>query len=204
MDSYREYLIRCKTCNSQIACFSAQYEQYLSTGLSIEESLNGMGIKNYCCRIAFMNPTIITFDMENRSLIEGLITIDAATGPDSRTTGSSQTVFGAPMGTGVVLPQPTIGRNPALPITLGTMVQPVIGANVVAPQSVPRLALLPLQSDQAVPIPKLEDAQAADTFVEPTVPGIPVINVSTAPVMTIPVGASKQVTVLNGRTYLAR
>jgi DNA-directed RNA polymerase subunit N (RpoN/RPB10) len=204
MDSYREYLIRCKTCNSQIACFATQYEDLLSTKLSIEDSLNQMGIRNYCCRIAFMNPTIVTFDMENRALIEGLITIDAAIGPDSRTTGSSQTVFGGPMGTGIVLPQPTIGRNPALPITLGTMVQPVIGANVMAPQSVPRLALLPLQSDQAVPIPKLEEAQTPDTFVEPNVPGIPVINVSTAPIMTMPVGANKQVTVLNGRTYLAR
>ncbi len=70
-DSYKEYPIRCKTCNEQIACFAEDYLNYLATGLSVEEALNALDIMNPCSRIAMMNPTTVPFNMENRLVIEG-------------------------------------------------------------------------------------------------------------------------------------
>lgn len=74
---YTEYPIRCKTSNDNIACRVEQYMQLLNGGLTIEQSLNEMGVMNPCCRNAFMNPTYVFFDMENRKLIEGDITKDS-------------------------------------------------------------------------------------------------------------------------------
>jgi DNA-directed RNA polymerase subunit N (RpoN/RPB10) len=73
MNYYREYPIRCKTCNEQIACFSFAYEELVARGYSLAKALDEIGITNYCSRISMMNPVIVTYNMERRDLIEGVI-----------------------------------------------------------------------------------------------------------------------------------
>jgi DNA-directed RNA polymerase subunit N (RpoN/RPB10) len=76
MEYYKEYSIRCKSCNEQIACFVPDFESLKSTGMTEEEALNEIGITETCSRIAFIHPTYVFHNMENRELIEGFKTVD--------------------------------------------------------------------------------------------------------------------------------
>jgi len=72
---HREYPIRCKSCNEQLACYSEKYEE-LSKDYDYETALNMLGIMEPCSRYNMMNPTMILSIRENRNLIEGLEDID--------------------------------------------------------------------------------------------------------------------------------
>ena len=212
--SFREYAIRCKTCNAQIACFAEDYEQSLGTGASVEDSLNAMGITNYCCRIAFMNPTIVMFNMENRPLIEGLTTINAVKGPNNikiestnskfkacRTEKRLQSNFPPPLG-GILLPS----------VTTSSVVAPSVTPSVTVPSVAKPTAVQPLLSvggpsvfEQGIPLNSVGTVQVeAPKFVEPTIVGVPVINPTNYQAASIYVGNGKRATILTGRTYLAR
>ena len=69
--SYKEYFIRCPSCNEQIACFSGDYLTLLDGGSSIEDALNSLGIMNPCSRIAMMNPVTVFFHVDEREVIDG-------------------------------------------------------------------------------------------------------------------------------------
>lgn len=71
----REYPIRCKSSNDQIACYSEEYEN-LTREHGSEKALNMLNIMEPCCRYNMMNPTMILNIKENRNLIEGLKDID--------------------------------------------------------------------------------------------------------------------------------
>jgi DNA-directed RNA polymerase subunit N (RpoN/RPB10) len=199
MESYREYPIRCKTCNAQISRYSDAFEQ-LVTGFAgqpnpVEQALNELGITNYCCRIALMTPTIVQFDMENRELIEGFINVDIAE-PDARPTRGGQMTFAT-----CINPKTDAARQgPAGSAVAGPVTsQPV--ASAIQPLAVPKLAgLAPLQIG-VVPLP---EGSVPKEFIEPTMVGVSVINKSNIPQTIIPVGAGKQVSLLSGRTFLAR
>lgn len=218
--SYREYSVRCKTCNAQVACFAGEYEQWLSTGLTFEETLNQMGITNYCCRIAFMNPTVVMFNMENRLLIEGVISVDAAESRDvvagNTSTGVYKSVFktcapGKQAGTPFLPPVPGATVQPgesvfarALPSTSSTVPTVLKPLNIA-----PLLAIgepsvfeegIPLTLVAGVQEMKIEEKQ----FQTPTTTGMSVINSSNHPNASVYVGNGKQIAVLTGRTYLAR
>lgn len=156
MDSYKEYPVRCRTCNEQIACFAADYEELLETGMSIEEALNNLGIMRYCSRIAMMSPTIVTFDMENRDLIEGLKGIDAVEGPDPRGPSGGNAIFQScvPTKAEEIIPRrPTVQlpvtrapvqpvqRVPAQPVT--QLPQPISLPGIPVPTKQPESQLLP-------------------------------------------------------------
>lgn len=72
---HREYPIKCKSCNEQLACYSEEYES-LSREYGFEQALNMLGIMEPCSRFNMMNPTMILNIKENRNLIEGLEDID--------------------------------------------------------------------------------------------------------------------------------
>lgn len=93
MESYKEYLIRCKTCGWPIARDSIPYNQLLVTGLSPKDAADALGIDEWCCRSALQNPTNVAFNMENRGVIEGTVNINAATDADARNESHSQPVF---------------------------------------------------------------------------------------------------------------
>lgn len=83
MLKYREYPVRCPNCNEQLACYSNEYENMVNNDISKEDALNNLNIRNYCSRIAMLNPNIITYDMENRKVIEGIKNVDQVDGPDN-------------------------------------------------------------------------------------------------------------------------
>lgn len=132
MDTYKEYVIRCKTCNEQIACFASDYEALLSAGASVEEALNELGIMEYCSRIAMMNPTIVAFNMENRAVIEGFKSVDAVLDTDSQEESTSQPIFSACLGAGKLNPNINPLAPPQiLPGTLpGVRIQPNVPGQV--------------------------------------------------------------------------
>lgn len=80
--SYREYPIRCKSCNQQIACLSKDYESMVQGGTSIEDALDALGLIDGCSRSAMMNPPIVPFNVESREAIEGYKAVNNITEDD--------------------------------------------------------------------------------------------------------------------------
>lgn len=198
MDLYTEYPIRCKSCGEQIACFVKEYEQLKSTGLTTEEALNSLGIINWCSRVAFMNPTYVTFNMENRDAIDGIVPVSEVEFADtnkptknmffSSCLEKSYTGFQT-----TTLPQPTKVGGSSLARKTG------IAGSVKSSQSI--VAPLATEFGGGVEL----DIKETDDFKEPEMTGVPTINSDpTFPEQLINVGADKQTVVLNGRTYLAR
>lgn len=131
MDTYKECVIRCKSSNDQIACYAKTYEDLLSAGTSVEEALNLLGIMNPCCRIAMMNPTIVAFNMENREVIEGFKSVEAANEDDAQNESMSRPIFSRCMGTITPGLQPCVGTVvPISTTTTTTTTAPVV--NVMA------------------------------------------------------------------------
>lgn len=164
MESYKEYPIRCKTCNEQLSCYSSTYEDLLSSGLTIEEALNELGIINWCSRSAMFNPTIVAFNMENREIIEGFKDVNAASEADSQNESMIRPVFNPCMGTGVAI---QVGK-PTAPLLLGLMSQRV-------PPNVPGVIT------QQIGIPQRQLAPGIQTIgmVQPAMrvqPTIPMVN----------------------------
>ena len=180
MDTYKEYPIRCKTCNEQIAAFSGLYEDLLGTGLSREEALNELGISNWCSRIAMMNPTVVNFNMENREVIEGHKNVDVITDP-------------APY-----LTDPT--SRPSFPACLNPMPRAAVNLPGLTQAGTARApGGIPL--GEGIPI----TTPVGTGFNVPEVVGIPTINDDPSRAkQVINVGVGRQARVLNGRTYLAR
>jgi len=190
MDSYREYLIRCYTCGSQIACFSKMFE-LLSQNDTIENALKNTGINNYCCRSLMMNPTIVTFNMENRELIEGFKNIEDVDEADSKNESTSNPIFS------YCLNQGTATRS-SIPMrsiiefeeTDTHPVIPDLEMSSTKEENLERIPLNPMMSDK---------------FEEPILVGFPTINHNILKELDkVYVGAKKYSQILNGRTYFAR
>lgn len=211
MEYYKEYSIRCMTCNEPIACFSTMYEEMLASGVSGEEALDNLGIEEPCSRIAMMNPTIVTFNMENREIIEGLKDLQLGDQPDPYLINDFNPVFNAclenyqqniiikPTGAPITSLFSSNQRNP---------VAPIIQSNDTSTSAIiPGVEFgVDLTDIEAILGPGLEVPIKENTkFEEPTMVGIPTINQDkTQQKINIKVGAGKQTLVLNGRTYLAR
>lgn len=133
METYEEYPVRCKTCNEQIACFSEDYKALIEAGSTIEEALNELGIMVECSRAALMNPTFVSFNMENREVIEGFKSVDAATDDDAQNESMARPVFTpclptqSPQGAPVLGPQTITLPGPTTPGLPG-MMQPRVTA----------------------------------------------------------------------------
>lgn len=94
MDSYKEYPIRCKTCNAPIACFSYEYERLVyQIGMTPEQALNQLAIMHDLCRLSMLYPTIVPFNMENREVINGFKSVKAATEADAQNESMSDPIF---------------------------------------------------------------------------------------------------------------
>ena len=75
-NTFDEYLIRCKTCNSQIAYIANDLKKNrdlllknqalnLTKEQATEQILNDLKIFNWCCRIALNNPTKVFINLQN-------------------------------------------------------------------------------------------------------------------------------------------
>lgn len=245
MESYKEYAIRCKTCNEPIAYLAPTYEELLASGVSTEEALNFIGLTEWCSRIAMLTPTIVTFNMENRQVIEGFKTVDAVDGPDNYYENPSSPVFTqcsvnrinplVPPNVQITIPLPTrVTPNipvPQKPVGPQPQVQPIIQGVIqqIAPrqqptprQQVPKQILQPIIQPivQINPEPILPDIQfnkenlgeaipvvapQVGEFIEPTLVGVPTINIDATLVQPlIYIGNNQKTRILNGRTFLAR
>lgn len=154
METYREYTIRCKSCNEQIACFSLDYEAMLEAGSSVEEALNNLGIYNPCSRAAMMNPTIVSFNMENREVIEGFKSVDAATDADAQNESTTRPIFVQCMGIQPTLALGIMGVQ-TVPVTApqltGRAAPALVGTRTLTTAPLPpvtpagRVAAIPIQ-----------------------------------------------------------
>lgn len=180
MEVYREYPVRCKTCNELIDALAPEYEQLLRNGVSVEGALNAIGLTNYCSRIAMMAPTIVSFNMENRDLIEGFKSADAVDEPMNVSTHTSYPQF----------------KN--------CLNASIAGIKSSAPQKEP-----PRESSSGTTeeedLGRAIDLEMEEREVDmPVRVGISVINERDTPAEKVYVGAGRYVKVLTGRTYLAR
>lgn len=210
MEFYKEYPIRCKTCGGQIACFAPDYEQLLSAGDSREAALTRVGLEPYCCRAAMLNPPIVTFDMENREVIEGFINADTAleTDPYWVSTGNpifthciSDMQYSIPGG---FVPKLTPSAPPPIASRTSTSnALSSVGLTVAEPPQYKHSIIPGLEPKEPKAGIPLNLPITPDTFVEPTIPGVPVIN-PVYPLERIKVGAGKEIQKLTGRSYLAR
>lgn len=217
METYREYPIRCKTCNEQIACFAPDYEAFIGAGYTIEQALNELGIMDYCSRIAMMNPVIVGFNMENREVIEGFRSVDAAIEANARKESPGRPIFTACLGQAftnaptapliTVQPRGTVPPRPVVVQPTGGLLKPL--GPVPTPAAFQTLTQQALQAQieelgPGIPV-NIPEHVITGEFIEPTMVGVPTINPNPlAPVATINVGAGKQTKVLSGRTWVAR
>ena len=192
-DVYKMYTIRCKTCNGQIGCFAPEYEQMIESDTTREDALDNLGLTDYCCRQAMMNPSYIRLAVENRNVVEGIVDASKPTKMQGRES--------------LVSPQfPTcIGEDvskleyPKRLGAVGKTLSVVPGTRKIKKQDagIPDLDVLELGEVVESKLPKetkLED---------PTMVGIPVIgNVDIQ--RKEYVGVEKYCGVLSGRSYLAR
>ncbi len=219
MRSYREYVVRCKTCNTPLAHLAQTYEDLVANGLTIEEALNNLGLDMPHCRAAMMNPTYVNFNMENRDVVEGIRTVESVEEDflqrDPTKESTSNPIF-------VSCLPPTVGNLPTLQPTMSTRTLGIqtlttlptrlparpISTNQVQPtQTIAPIIAMDLSAlnqplGAGIPVQQLE----VDTeFKEPTIPGVPTINPNPklAPVY-IDVGAGKKCVILNGRAYLGQ
>ena len=189
MDFYKEYPIRCKTCGAQLACFAADYELSLERGESIENALNDLNIDDYCCRQSMMNPPIVTYNMENREVIEGFKSVEAVDETEIQKESTSEPMFSSCIGqTGLTSVPRLLFRREENPF-------------IKNHPKIPELGLDATSISTSIPI----DLPPSDKFILPTIVGTPTINpnILVAPV-NVYVGAQKTAEVLNGRTYFAR
>lgn len=143
METYEEYPIRCKTCNEQIACFAPDFKALLEAGFSAEDALNDLGIMMPCSRTAMIEPTFVAFNMENREVIEGFKSVDAATEADAQRESIARPIF-----------SPCLGAT----TIAGVQAAPIVGAAAqAAPQAAAgvRPGLLPMLQPRVQATPQL-------------------------------------------------
>ena len=232
MEQYKEYPIRCKTCNEPLDCYAPTYEA-LCEQMSNQEALDHLGLIAYCSRIAMMNPTFVLFNMENRAVIEGYKDVDADPDPKmifAQCIGDPRIQKGAPRNVGhqphkipvrTFQPQgsfqpqgapqaPTL--RPALGMSLGPRVvvklEPIEREGEVEEPEEPKEPKGPegpKEPEEPEEQKYISIINPTSQMTEPVLVGIPTINPDPSLRQDIVnVGAGKQIKVLNGRYYLAR
>lgn len=168
METFKQYPIRCKTCNEQIACFAATYEALIASGQSEEEALNNLGITEYCSRSAMFDPTIVAFNMENREVIEGLKSVDAADEADAQKESTEQPVFSACIGANNQIGKPVLTSPTVSPLARVISDTPATRVIPNAPGVVmPTVALTTLNTRPGIKtITLLQPTQRATTDIQ--------------------------------------
>jgi DNA-directed RNA polymerase subunit N (RpoN/RPB10) len=182
MEIYKEYPIRCKTCNEQIACFAAEYHALLGSGLSQEAALDELGITDYCSRSAMINPTNVPFNMENREVIEGFKVVDEADEAYAQNESTARPVFNRCINlqTNIPIPAQSAAKPPQQSPLLGGLTTPV-----TKPQSTltdTRFPAIPIQLNLGQQTRANREGLQTIGVAQPTKRHIPtVLNVTTPP-----------------------
>jgi DNA-directed RNA polymerase subunit N (RpoN/RPB10) len=229
---HREYPIRCKSCNEQLACYSEEYEEY-AKDYGYETALNMLGIMEPCSRYNMMNPTMILDIRENRNLIEGLKDIDLIdkfsgelsfrTCIDKITnvdyTKDEEQSESKPEGTGRALSLAVTKKQPEQKTIMSTTSKPKVTKStfkidIQNPIQTPKQVLIqkPIGvieelstkiTEEDRPIDIIDEEQGPAEFLYPEVVGIPTIN-SSGENTKVHISGKYYAEVLSGRTYLCR
>jgi hypothetical protein len=166
-------------CGSAIDAYAEDFKDLvLDKGMSREQAFEelGFGPEDACCRDSFTSPCTVFFDMQNSEAVEGLIE------PKN-------------------LQVPKQVKMPKYAPQFGTCL------SNVALTSGPRYKGLEQVKEKTESLFDEEDEILGLEEVEqnliPTIPGVPVINVSLNPNKYVSVGADKYTMILSGRTYMA-
>ena len=73
---YNEYPVLCMGCFEPVASRVKEFHDLLNTGKTNKEALDEMEIFEECTRTAFMNPSIVFFNVENQNMIDGKVPIN--------------------------------------------------------------------------------------------------------------------------------
>lgn len=98
-NSYKEYPIRCHSCNELVDERLDEFFEHQDRGLTEEEALNEMNVFAICTREAFINPPHIQYDMENKKALEGRIKVTPELRPSKEDTESKSIRYGSAMNT---------------------------------------------------------------------------------------------------------
>lgn len=74
---YYTYLPRCFTCGKIIGNLQLDYEEAINEDPSLNKEIlfDKLGLKRYCCRRSFMNPTPDYHNLEDRSIVNGEVSV---------------------------------------------------------------------------------------------------------------------------------
>jgi DNA-directed RNA polymerase subunit N (RpoN/RPB10) len=179
------YPIRCKSCNNPLAQLEKSYKELIKHNYSREEALRELGVVNLCCMMAMQNPTIIFFDVENRSVIEGIKDFDSTSLRENK----SSAPFTANMKVNAN------AREKGSVVNKKSFVEGGILASGLKP--------LGEKNDESEAI-VVDNVSYDNAFKAPSIIGFPTINDTGEPLLYIDVGSGYTTRVLSGRTYLAR
>lgn len=229
MDYYKEYPIRCKSCNEQIACFAEEFENLIQN-MTMEEALNKMEMMMPCSRIAMMNPVVVFFNMENREVIDGYKSTDAIDFDRDFVEDKikSQTImppFSSTKTKPVDSAKPSFGIMGGISKSFDRRIPPRLSDKtpkvsdmenrIQGEFAVPRLKSIqsPLNAEiKSVQVhkplqqimPNFITDISQEEYKDPTSHGVPVINSDPSiPHVLVNVGSNKQCYMLTGRTFLA-
>ena len=171
--TYEEYFIRCPETQELVACRIEEFKSLLET-MSAENALNQMDVPLYA-RDRFLHPNYVRFNMENREVIEGLKSVDAADIVPSQKRSRSPPVFSGCYDENVVLeskqlsdksetqaplsrvgvPLPLLEKT-TLPLNSTAVTENIPVADLLAPMPVGPMPVGPMPVGLAKPIQQEE------------------------------------------------
>ena len=84
--------VRCVTCNKILGNLFNDYQKKLEQGTSIEDALNEVGLRRYCCRLRLRNPfKIVDRNVQSESDIDKMFESNFETLSISRETETNTT-----------------------------------------------------------------------------------------------------------------
>lgn len=108
--------IRCVTCNKILGDKYSRYTQMIESGMSIEETLDNLGLNRYCCRLRVRNP----FKVVERSVDSDFEKLSVDSNNEASTTGALSSMNSSSF---TIVPEeeeislPSVPKISLLPIT---------------------------------------------------------------------------------------
>lgn len=111
--------LRCVTCNKVLGNLWTDYIEMIEKGVSIEETLNNLGLKRPCCRMRLMNPIkVVDRQAQSQADVDRMFennfdTLSVAVDPQAVTTGALSIMTNT---TDIIIQEETDIELPPLPV----------------------------------------------------------------------------------------